>query len=269
MAGAPAALKHLEELALPERRKRAASEQEANEDALAANPKARLNKHHTEFLAHWWNLWRRRAEYVTVVDGMDRYIALSRVSSESREPIFCFISGEYHIEDSMVAFPYSDDYSLGILQSRPHVTWFRERCSTLETRLRYTLTTVFNSFPWPQNPSESSVREVAEAAAAINEYRGQAFKLGSTLADQYDVIRRPGHSQLRDLYEALDLAVLEAYGFDSGEDLLTQIFELNLLIATKEREGDEVTHPALRRRQPGSQHGGGRRPPCRRWFARR
>ncbi|MFC5931618.1 DNA methyltransferase [Cryobacterium melibiosiphilum] len=239
----PEALKHLESAALPERVKRAREESEANELALAVNPKAKLNKHHSEFLTHWWNLWRRRGNYVEAMNGVDRYIALSRVSSESREPIFSFIDGAFHIEDSMVSFPYSDDYSFGILQSQPHITWFRERCSTLETRLRYTLTTVFNSFPWPQNPSPSAVTAVTEAAVAINEYRGRAFVLGSTLADQYDVLRRPGQSQLRDLHAALDAAVLQAYGFDADEDLLTQIFELNLLVATKEAEGDEVTAP--------------------------
>lgn len=239
----PKAMKHLEGLALPLREERAAEEAEANELAIAENPDARVNRHHERFLNHWWNLAWRRADYLDAVAGMDRYIALSRVSSEAREPIFSFVDGAFHIEDSMVAFPFDDDYSFGILQSKPHTTWFRERCSTLETRLRYTLTTVFNSFPWPQHPSASARDRVAAAGAAIVNHRAKSFNLGYGLANQYDVLRRPGKSELRDLHEELDQAVLSAYGFDPGEDLLTQIFELNLLIATKEAEGDEVTGP--------------------------
>lgn len=239
----PKAMKHLEGLALPVRKERAAVEAEANEVAIAENPNAKVNRHHTEFLGHWWNLWRRRADYLDAVSGMDRYIALSRVSSESRVPIFSFVDGAFHIEDSMVAFPFDDDYSFGVLQSEPHLTWFRERCSTLETRLRYTLTTVFNSFPWPQHPSAEARDRVATAGAAIVNHRAKSFNLGYSLASQYDVLRRPGKSELRDLHEELDQAVLSAYGFDPDEDLLTQIFELNLLVATKEAEGDEVTGP--------------------------
>jgi hypothetical protein len=174
---------------------------------------------------------------------LDRYIAISRVSSDLRGPIFSFVDGSFHIEDSMVAFAYDDDYSFGILQSAPHITWFRQRCSTLETRLRYTLSTVFNSFPWPQDPTEAARNKVAAAAAAIVNHRAKSFGLGYGLASQYDVLLKPGHSDLRDLHTALDSAVLEAYGFDPDEDLLTQVFELNLVLAAKEAAGEAITGP--------------------------
>jgi hypothetical protein len=49
-----------------------------------------------------------------------------------------------------------------------------------------------------------------------------------SLAMQYDTLREPGRSELRDLHDALDEAVLDAYGFSRDDDLLTQLLALNL-----------------------------------------
>lgn len=236
-------MRYLETNALPVRQQRADDEGRANALAHQENPNARVNRHHQDFMSNWWTLWRRRGDYLSAVEGMDRYIALTRVSSDQRMPIFSFVDGSFRIEDSMVAFPYADDYSLGILQSVVHCTWFRERCSTLETRLRYTLSTIFKSFPWPQSPTAAAVERVSRAAAAIIEHRASSFRLGYPLASQYDALRRPGSSELRNLHNELDSAVLNAYDFDPDQDLLTQIFDLNLLASIKESSGEPVTGP--------------------------
>lgn len=237
----PAVMKFLEKEALPTRQAKALAERAAHETALASNPKAKLNKHHAGFLNRWWMLGWRREELLASTDGLVRYIALTRTSSELRGPVFAFVDGRFRIADSLVAFPYSDDYSLGVLQSKVHVTWFRERCTTLETRLTYTSEAVFRSFPWPQEPTQEAVDRVTRATIAIVNQRAAAFRLGSTLAKQYDVLRNPGASTLRELHKELDDAVMAAYAFDSEEDLLTQILELNLLLAQQEKDGVAVT----------------------------
>jgi len=242
----PGILSHLEREVLPVRQERAEAQRVNNAPALERNPEAKVATHHIDFLDNWWTLWRRRGDYLDAIDGLTRYVALTRTSSEERGPVFAFIDGRFHIDDSVVAFPYDDDYSLGILQSIVHTTWFRERCTTLETRLTYTLGTVFRSFPWPQSPSQDAVDRVAAAMALINLHRSQQFSLGYSLAQQYDALRTPGHSTLRGMHAMLDAAVAEAYGFDTTQNLLTQIFELNLLLAQKEREGQTVTGPGPR-----------------------
>lgn len=239
----PGLMLHLQQTALPERVRRAADEKLRNNEALLDEPTAVVGGHHQAFMRNWWVLWRRRSAMLTALAGLDRYIALTRTSSEERGPIFTFVDGTFHLEDSVVGFPFSDDYSLGILQSKVHEIWFRARCTTLETRLTYTLNSVFKTFVWPQQPTEGAAAAVASAAAAINEYRGKAFHEGRSLGDQYDVLRRPGHSTLRDLHSALDSAVMAAYEFDDEDDVLAQILELNLLISQREGQGVEVTRP--------------------------
>lgn len=245
----PLLMKSLEPTALAVRAKAAVRQQAANAQVAAEGRGGRTNNHHINFLKRWWMLGYRREEMLDALSGLERYVAVTRTSSELRGPIFAFIDGSFRVADSMVAFPFADDYSLGVLQSAAHVRWFRERCTTLETRLTYTSTTVWDTFPWPQRPSPQAVEKVATAAAAINNRRAEGFRMGQTFAAMYDALRKPGQSTLRALHERLDAAVLEAYGFDRDEDLLTQLFELNLSIATRIADGEEVTLPGP---QPGA-----------------
>jgi hypothetical protein len=239
----PGVMKTLEQSAMNLRVQRGRKQAEDNARILAGNPKARVNVHHVRFADRWWMLGYRREEMLEALSGLDRYIALTRTSSEKRGPVFMFVDGRVRISDGAVSFPFSDDYSFGILQSGLHARWFEAKCTTLETRLTYTARSVGAHFPWPQEPTSDHVVAVAKAAAAINEHRSKPFSMGVTLAAQYDVLRKPGKSTLRDLHGALEDAVMAAYGFEPGTDVLPQLLALNHEVAEREANGDDVTGP--------------------------
>jgi hypothetical protein len=155
----------------------------------------------------------------------------SRVASEKRATVFTFVDSAVRPGDSLSVFALDDDYSFGILSSTAHRAWFEARCSTLETRLRYTPTTVWDSFPWPQSPREGSVAEVAALVADLLKIRSEYLEQGVSLKKQYDALRQPGRSALRDVHEALDKAVLDAYDFAAGSDVVTQLLALNQAVA--------------------------------------
>lgn len=223
----PSAMAHLGDLVLPLKESRAKVEAERNAEVLIANPKAKVNKHHQGFLSTWWQLNYRRADMLKAVAPLNRYIAVTRVASDKRMSVFTFVDPSIWLGDSAQAFAFDDDYSMGILQSTLHRQWLVERCSTLETRLRYTSTTVFDSFAWPQNPTAKSVERVARAMAAIVDLRESYLITGITLAKQYDSLRIAGKSKLRDLHDELDAAVYEAFEFSTSLDPITQMFSLN------------------------------------------
>jgi len=50
-------------------------------------------------------------------------------------------------------------------------------------------------------------------------------------------------SQLFKLHAKLDALVLQAYGFNPGEDLLEKLLELNQELAEKEKQGETVVGP--------------------------
>ena len=103
--------------------------------------------------------------------------------------------------------------------------------SKLETRPRYTPTTVWDSFPWPQSPTPTQDSRIAAASAAIQEAREGYLEQGITLTEMYDALREPGASRFRDIHEELDGAVLAAYAFSASDDLLAQLLALNYAYA--------------------------------------
>lgn len=242
-AVAPGAYGRLRLRALPEREKKARAEAITNAEIRREHPNARLNWHHRNFLARWWQQSYRRAELFDKVTESDRYIVLSRVASENRRPVFAFVSSENRASDAVQCFSFDDDYSLGILHSTPHQYWFLERCTFLEVRPRYTPTTVFDSFPWPQDPDPGSVQSVANAMRVVLEVRAELTDAGLSLAAQYESLSDPGVNRLRNAHNALDEAVVAAYGFNDREDLVAQLLALNLKVFAEESVGGAVTPP--------------------------
>jgi hypothetical protein len=234
---APGAFEHVKVKVLPDRKALVEKEAARNAELLAADPDARLNWERRDFMATWWQLWRRRPDMLEAISGLDRYIALSRHAIVERPSIYAFVSPEIRPGDALTVFALEDDYSFGILHSSWHRAYFEERCSKLRVDLRYTPTTVWNSFPWPQAPSAESVDRVAEAAAKIVTLRDERIAQGVSLERQYASLRNPGRNALRDLQGKLDAAVAAAYGFDESADSLAQLLALNQSIAEQEKHG--------------------------------
>ena len=112
--------------------------------------------------------------------------------------------------------------------------------------LRYTPNTVYDSFPWPQAPTEQTAGPVVDVVERLIAYRDERLGEGVTLGRQYASLRDPGRNGLRDLHEELDAAVFKLYGFSDQDDPLTQLLGLNESMAQEETEG--LTQP----RGPGN-----------------
>ncbi|HSH37149.1 MAG TPA: DNA methyltransferase, partial [Chthoniobacterales bacterium] len=122
----------------------------------------------TRVAQRWWQFRDYQPGTIAAIKNVPRYIAVSRVT---KRPIFEFISRDIRPDNTVVVFPFADDYSFGILQSDLHWRWFNARCSTLGGTFRYTSDTVFDTFPWPQSPGREQVAEVAAAAVALRALR--------------------------------------------------------------------------------------------------
>ena len=228
---------------LPKRKEDAEKEIEANKKLAEKNPKAKLAKSYQQYFDSWWHIIGKRPELLEKLKDSKRYIACSRVSLR---PIFELISTEIRPNDSLIAFVFEDDYSFGILQSKFHWEWWKAKCSTLESRFRYTIDPVWDTFPWPQSPTEPQIKKIAAAAKALRSARTQALQTHNmSLRDLYRLLEQPGANPIKDLHAALDKAVMEAYGFNDKEDLLKQLLELNLRVADKESRKEKVQPPGL------------------------
>ncbi|PWR11118.1 class I SAM-dependent DNA methyltransferase [Micromonospora sicca] len=224
---APGALDHLTKYVLPERKKLLDREDARNQEGRERNPRFRPESQHRLFMNRWWQQWRRRADLIDELSQIDRYIATSRVATVGRATVFSFVDSSVRPGDSLTVFTLDDDYSFGILSSAVHRAWLVARCSTLRGDLRYTSTTVWDSFPWPQSPTRAHVRSITQIVKELIELREDYLQRGQTLAAQYDILRSPGRSRLRDLHSQLDKAVMRAYGFNTEDDVLAQLLALN------------------------------------------
>jgi hypothetical protein len=233
----------VQKLVLPDREKAAKEEDERNKEALADNPKAKINRHHANFLNKWWGLSYPREDMLTALGGLSRYIACGRVTAR---PIFEFISPSIRPNDALMVFPFEDDYSFGILQSGLHWEWFKERCSTLKGDPRYTSNTVFDSFPWPQQPTLKAVQAVADAAIALRKQRRADMKAhGLSLRELYRTLDLPGSLPVKDAHEDLDESVRAAYGMTKSDGVLPFLLALNREVADQEDTLQSVQGPGL------------------------
>ena len=197
-----------------------------------------------DHLARWWQFWNRRDELTTLLQKCHRYIGCSRVT---RRPIMVFLSSNICPSDLIQVFAFDDDYSFGILQSICHFEWFRTSSRLkVETDMRYSVREIFDTFPWPQNPSTKQVDDIAEAGREIRRIREEALKhIKGGLRAIYRTLELPGKNELKDAQLALDEAVFAAYGFVPKNNLLAQILELNLTVASDIEAGKKVMPPGI------------------------
>ena len=198
---------------------------------------------HQNRIDAWWALKRPRGDLQRTLKKLPRYIACSAVM---KRPTFVFVSSNYLPTNALKVFAFADDYSFGVLQSHTHWLWFVTKCSKLTERFRYTPESVFETFPWPQNPDEKAVRAVAAAGREVRRLRDEyEFKIPGGLRALYRTLELPGANPLKAVHTALDEAVLAAYGFSGRKDLLAQLLALNLAVAARLERGEPVTAPGV------------------------
>ena len=136
-------------------------------------------------------------------------IVVPLVSSERRR----YIPIGY-IDDSTIAnnkvsiIPDGTIYQFGILTSNVHNAWMRCVAMRMKSDYSYSLSIVYNTFPWP-TPTDAQKAKIEETAQAILDAR--ALYTDCSLADLYDEVTMP--PELRKAHQQNDKAVMQAYGF--------------------------------------------------------
>jgi hypothetical protein len=139
-----------------------------------------------------------------------------------------------------------------VIQSASHWVWFFTKCSKLKSAYRYTRRSAWDTSPWPQGetfegPTLKQIDAVANAARELRQVRAEAMKkTKGGLRALYRTLEQLGRHPLEDAHAALDAAVLAVYGIDAKDDLLQQLLDLNLAVATRLDRGEPVAAPGPR-----------------------
>ena len=171
--------------------------------------------------------------------GLGRYIATPRVA---KHRLFAWVQREVLVDSAIIAVASDDDYTFGILHSRSHELWALATGTQLreaESGFRYTPTTCFETFPFPE-PTGEQREAIAAAARELDELRNSWLNPSNvsaaelkrrTLTNLYN--QRPTWLQLA--HVKLDSAVAAAYGWPtdlSDKEILEHLLRLNLQRST-------------------------------------
>ena len=119
--------------------------------------------------------------------------------------------------NTLVVFPLDTHAAFCALQSRPHEIWARFFGSSMKDDLRYTPSDVFETFPFPHSWTSHPALEAA--GEAYYDFRAELMAANDEgLTTTYNRFHDPDESdqdfrRLRELHDAMDRAVLEAYGW--------------------------------------------------------
>ncbi len=165
-----------------------------------------------------------REHYVITEDSKGKVI-IPRVSSERREYIpIGYVDKDTIISDSAFAVYDAELWLFALLTSKMHNLWVRAVGGSLETRIRYSATLCYNTFPFPKlTPVQKE--ELEELAQEILNLRDENFDM--TLGEMYNPESMP--EELREAHHRLDLAVERIYRqepFTSDEERLEHLFKL-------------------------------------------
>ncbi len=154
------------------------------------------------------------------------YLLIPRVSSESRKYVpIGFLNHTIISTDANYIVPNASLWEFGILTSIMHNVWMRLTAGKLKSDYRYSSRLVYNTYPWPEAPTEKQRQTVEELAKGVLDARAQFPE--SSLADLYDPNTMP--LGLIKAHQNLDKAVDQCYRlqpFISETKRIEFLFEL-------------------------------------------
>ena len=218
----------------------------------------------------WWLHMAPRPEMRAALAPLERFIVTPMLA---KHRLFVWLSAPTLPDQQLIVVAREDDYTFGVLHSRPHELWALRTGTSLEDRPRYTSTTTFQTFPfpWPLDTPEGALtaeqarrREaIAEAARALDEARRRWLHPPELVREEADVLpslparllpadeeaeRELRKRTLTALYNArpawlsrrhadLDAAVYAAYGWPDGASLGGEALLSRLLALNLARGG--------------------------------
>jgi type II restriction/modification system DNA methylase subunit YeeA len=127
---------------------------------------------------NWWIFSRHLPALRAAIGRVDRYIATPTVA---KHRVFVWLDSRVQPDHQLVAIARDDDATFGILHSRFHEAWSLRLGTSLEDRPRYTPTTTFETFPFPDGltpdlpaatiAADPRAAAIATAARALTDAR--------------------------------------------------------------------------------------------------
>jgi hypothetical protein len=152
------------------------------------------------------------------IEGLERVIVITLVSKVVM-PVM--VPTGQVFAHRLGLFATDDTAMLALLSSAPHFWWTIRNTSTLETRVSYSLSDVFETLPLPELTGETR-----ELGNRLDTYRRELMLARqSGLTASYNLVNDPACQdedivELRHIHREIDAAVCRTYGWDDMLDRL-------------------------------------------------
>ncbi|AZI45353.1 class I SAM-dependent DNA methyltransferase (plasmid) [Deinococcus psychrotolerans] len=199
----------------------------------------RLNLRRSNHVTYWWRHQESRPGMRQKLAGLPRFIGIPRVA---KHLLPVWITAGTLPDSQVVVIAREDEFAFGVLNSSLHKVWGRAQGTYMGVGndLRYTPSTCFETFPFPQ-PSDAQRAEIEKWAKYVVQVREHLLAQDpkATLTGLYNAVadlrQQPdathAASALVNAHERLDQAVAAAYGWDwplSEDEVLSRLLALNL-----------------------------------------
>ncbi|MFC6667860.1 type IIL restriction-modification enzyme MmeI [Deinococcus radiopugnans] len=188
---------------------------------------------------YWWQLGRAGTELKQATSALPRFIGIPRVA---KHLLPVWLPAGTLPDSQVVSIARDDDFTFGVLASSIHRVWARAQGTYMGVGndLRYTPSTTFETFPFPETTAEQR-SDIEKWARYVVQVRGHLLTQDpkATLTGLYNEV---GHLQetpdaanpvaaLVTAHARLDSAVTAAYGWEwplAEDELLARLLALNL-----------------------------------------
>lgn len=177
----------------------------------------------------WWQFAWPRPPMRAALKTLDRYIVSTLTG---KRLFFSWAETDWCPSNGAGVFALDDEYAMGVLSSYLFEAWARGESSTFETRIRFTPSTAYETFPWP-SPTPDQRMGITEASRALLTRRSEiSVSEGIGLTELYNRMDDGAYMDLAKLHRVLDEAVVAAYDWpaeiaQNGEELKSRIWNLN------------------------------------------
>lgn len=174
----------------------------------------------------WWMHARSAAHLYNAIRSLDRVLVRSLTSTQF--PTFTFLKSRYVFDQTLIVWAFDTHSSQSLLCSRAHESWVRFLGATMKDDSRYNVADCFETFPLPLGFETSPTLEAA--GRAYDDHRAEIMVFRNEgMTKTYNRFHDPAETaediqRLRGLHAAMDVAVLEAYGWHDLAARATPMF---------------------------------------------
>ena len=160
---------------------------------------------------NWWRYARPRPELTRAISGLSEVVVQPFTAKYLN---FSYVSAESVFAHPLVVITDPSPGRFAVLVSSLHEVWVRQYCSTSLDLMRYTASSVFDTFPFP------CLKSLLAIGVMAREYRDEMREVAKlSLNELYNQIHDVSNHQARtirgrNLHVQIDDAVAEAYGWD-------------------------------------------------------